>query len=119
MAAQRFGGGGINARALQLCHILTGMAQARQTTTFGELADQLGMNPAFPLPVAQFLDPIAAHCDAHGLPPLTALVLQAGDGIPGGLLRWLHGQPWEQAVEDVFNFDWDGFCLAAPDGRIL
>ena len=107
MALSRFGDyPGINNRALQLWLILICRARGRQTTTFGELAGLIGM-AGFAVPIGMFLGPIAAYCLANGLPPLTALVLQAGNGTPPGLVLLLeqHGLTLAEAQEAVFDFN--------------
>ena len=82
MAGQRFGDGVLSGHATQICHILTRMARERRTTTFVELAGLAGINPAFPPAVVPPLNQVAARCEARRTPPLTALVLLAGDGVP-------------------------------------
>ena len=120
MAAQRSKGDGLSDRALQVCRILVEKARSRQTTTFGELAGLAGMSPNFPPAVVPILKRVAARCHSRGCPPLTALVLKADGSIPSGLCCWLehYGKPWEQAVEDVFDFDWSGFCPSGPEGVV-
>ena len=104
-------------RSLRLWLILTCMARARQTTTFGELAPLIGMNPAFALPVAGFLNPIAAFCYKNELPLLPTLVLQAGGGTPAGLAAWLQRfqQTLLEAQEAVFGFDWYELFPPTPE----
>ncbi len=106
-----------NNRSLRIWLILIRMAPARQTTTFGELAELIGMNRRFPLPVAGFLEPIAALCDQNGLPPLTALVLSANGKTPAGLVVWLQrfGQTLPQAQQAVFTFDWYNIFPPTPE----
>ena len=93
------------------------MAHARQTTTIGELAGLIGMNPTFALPVAQYLDPIAALCYQNELPLLTALVLSANGNTPVGLVAWLQRfqQTLPQAQQAVFNFDWYDIFPPTPE----
>jgi putative restriction endonuclease len=92
------------------------MARARQATTFGELAPLIGMNPAFPLPVAGYLNPIAAFCYENELPLLPALVLRADGHIPEGLVAWLQRfqQTLPEAQETVFDFDFDWYDIFPP-----
>ena len=108
---------GANNRALRLWLILTCMARARQATTFGELAQLIGMNPAFALPVAGYLNPIAALCYENELPLLTALVLSASGDTPTGLAAWLQRfqQTLPEAQEAVFNFDWYDIFPPTPE----
>ena len=103
--------------SLRLWLILTRMAHARQTTTFGALAPLIGMNPAFALPVARPLNPIAAFCHENELPLLTALVLRVGPGIPEGLVGWLQcfQQTLPEAQAAVFCFDWYNIFPPTPE----
>ena len=105
-----------NNRSLRLWLILIRMAHARQTTTFGELAQLIGMG-AFPPAIVPFLTRIADFCDQNGLPPLTALVLQAGGGIPAGLDALLQrsGQTLLQAQQAVFDCDWYDILPPTPE----
>lgn len=108
---------GANNRVLRVWLILIRMAHARQTTSFGELAPLIGMSRTFALPVAQYLDPIAALCYQNELPLLTALVLSANGNTPAGLATWLQrfGQTLPQAQQAVFNFDWYDIFPPTPE----
>lgn len=90
------------ARALQIWQILIGRAHQRQTVTYAELARLMGMKGAGVL--SRMLDPVRLVCDAHGLPPLTILVVNATTGLPGeGLPQAeLHAER-----ERVFRHDWN------------
>jgi hypothetical protein len=56
-------------RASQIWPVLAWAARLRQTITYPQLGQLIGV-PRHGL--GQLLEPIQAHCLAHGLPPLTA-----------------------------------------------
>jgi len=89
------------ARALQIWQILIGLASNRQTITYGQLANLMGMGGAGVL--AAMLDPVRLLCDANGLPPLTILVVNATTGLPGNGLPQAELQAER---ERVFRQDW-------------
>lgn len=88
------------ARAWQ---ILVGIAKENRTTTYGELAQQLGVHHRVcPL----FLAPIQEHCMAQSLFPLTAIVVGKQSGLPGhGFIAWDISDA-KTAFEKVYQFNW-------------
>lgn len=116
MAAQR-----LSEQALAICGTLTELALARQTTTFGDLAILAGMGQNAAQAAGRIVSQvIAARCEARGTPPLTALVLNAAGEPPAPLEAILQarGLTLFQAQQDVFNFDWSGFCPSGPEGAV-
>ncbi len=94
-------------------HFLVDAARAGRPTTYGKVAEALGTHPRV---VPQVLEVVRALCLDKGWPPLTVLVLQAGQKRPGEAFL----DPWmsrdtPQAVKDakveeflqrVYSFDW-------------
>lgn len=98
--------------------ILTEVARQRDKITYGEVASRIGSGHRmlnWPLGVIQ------DFCLAHGLPPLTILVVQKGKGTPGtGFTAWdlnledagfaaVWGYPWPE--DNPFGFAADGTSL--------
>ncbi|WP_208797169.1 hypothetical protein [Vreelandella titanicae] len=76
----------------------------RRSFTYGGIAKILGFSGAGTM--AQFLGPIMWICEDNDWPPLTALVVNKGSGLPGDGLSTL-----EEVNEDreaVFSFNWFG-----------
>src|SRR5947209_16378988 len=67
-------------RAIQIWSILGFAARSRQVLTYGILARMVGILPHH---LGQFLEPVQSYCLLHGLPPLTAIVVQESTGLPG------------------------------------
>ena len=89
-------------RAVELWPILVQLAQDRETRTYSELASTMGLRG--PRPMWMFLGPIMHYCDAKGLPPLTAVVVQMNTGRPGtGLLT---STDPARDKRRVFAYDW-------------
>jgi len=89
-------------RGLQIWLILVGKAHARQTITYGALADLLGFERAGTL--APLLGHVMFFCRASGLPPLTVLVVNQETGRPGDGLTGV--EDVDRARERVFQYDW-------------
>jgi alkylated DNA nucleotide flippase Atl1 len=98
----------LEARAVQIWQILTGMAYNRQTTTYGEIADILGYEGAGVL--GRQLGHIMFFCAQNKLPPLTVLVVNGDTGLPGEGLETKKDLHRER--ENVFNYDW--FSIYPP-----
>jgi hypothetical protein len=94
-------------RASQIWQILVHKAAARETVTYGEVADLMGIGSAQGLGV--FLNQIKRYCEANGHPPLHVLAVSKSTGRPGeGLpVDDFHGDR-----ERVFSFNW--FALVPP-----
>lgn len=87
----------------QLWSVLTCAAQQRKLLTYGEVAPIIETNP---LSVRYALGPIQDYCMGAGLPPLTAILVNAEKNTPGaGFIAWdvadIH-----TAHQGVFDFEW-------------
>jgi hypothetical protein len=90
-------------RALQIYYVLLGLAYNRQTMTYENLAEIIGIgNVAVSL--TQPLEILMKYCKANNLPPLTILVVQKHTGIPGQGLTTI--EDLNKDREKVFNFEW-------------
>ena len=86
-------------RAGRVWPILTMLAARRETTTYGELSERIGIHHRA---LHYALAPIQDHCEERSLPPLTILVRNADTGEPGGGFHdWNRGREGE-----VWAFDW-------------
>lgn len=100
-------------RAAQVWAVLAWAARHRQTIIYQQLAQATGMHTPG---LGKMLDPIQAYCVQKKLPPLTALVVNKEDGLPG------HGFTAAQAVQvasdqaAVFAFDWLAHGNPLPSG---
>jgi hypothetical protein len=94
----------LETRSAQIWSLLTYAASLRATLTYKRLGELIGAPPAA---LGAWLEPIQSYCLVHQpeeLPPLTALVVREGDGMPGGGFTGASNVPRAQA--DVFGFDW-------------
>jgi hypothetical protein len=91
-------------RAVQIWQILVSKAHNRQIMTYNDLRKILGLGGAGVL--AHPLGHIMYFCSQNGLPPLTALVVNAETGIPGEGLD-VDGD-LNVAREKVFKYNWYG-----------
>ena len=66
-------------RALQIWQVLIGAAHSRQTLTYEDLGEIVGL---LARGVGRYLYIISRYCTAHDLPPLTVLVVQKASGLP-------------------------------------
>lgn len=89
-------------RALQIFTILVGCAHRRETLTYKLLANRLGYKGAGVLD--KQLGLIMYWCDGNGLPPLTVLVVNSENGLPGGGL--IASSDFHADRETVFNTNW-------------
>jgi hypothetical protein len=81
--------------------ILTASAKYRQTLTYGELGERLGIGG--PTPVRNALWPIQDLCMEKEWPRLTSIVLSKHTGQPGvGFIAWDGNR--QEAHEEVFIF---------------
>lgn len=97
-------------RALQVWQILISKAHNRQTVTYINLANMIGYSDARPIP--NILELIMRYCDQNRIPPLTALVVNKGTGIPGNGLTTLKNGDTDR--EEVFNYDWYSIIPPTP-----
>ena len=97
-------------RALQVWQVLIGAAHRRQTITYEQLGEQVGL---LARGVGRYLFILQAYCGDHDLPPITALVVGKESGRPGEG-SGLEDVPAAQAR--VYEVDWYGLRpLAAAD----
>jgi putative restriction endonuclease len=90
-------------RAYRAWPILTAKASARQTITYSEFADHLGIHVR---PVRYVLHVIQAWCLAEEKPPLTILVVNKGQGRQGqGFIAWDTSHV-EEGYRAVFAYPW-------------
>ena len=82
-------------RAHQVWQVLICAAHQRQTLTYGQLADRIGLT-GFGI--------VMKYCDANGLPPLTCLVVNQETGLPGSGLTTLADLPRDR--EAVYQHAW-------------
>jgi len=95
--------------------ILTAAAKRRQTMTYGELGERLGIGGA--TPVRNALWPIQDLCMEKEWPPLTGIVLNKQTGQPGvGFIAW--DGNLQDAHEEVFSFPWDEMPTPFPKGFV-
>jgi len=95
-------------RAAQVWSLLVCAARERKTYTYGGVADILGFRGAGVM--AQILGCVMWYCEVHGLPPLTALVVNRTTGLPGEGLSTVQDPNADR--EAAFSFDW--FELEPP-----
>ena len=88
-------------RALQIWRILIGAAHHRESLTYQEVGDLIGMPP---IALTQPLNLIMDYCQRHDLPPVPVLVVRQRTGKPGP------GYPRPDTVdadrEAVFSHNW-------------
>lgn len=97
-------------RAAQIWQVLIAAAHHRQTITYRLLGERVGLEPnMLPLPLAL----VARYCATRQWPPLTVLVVQAGDGKPGDAFVWAT-EP-DMAREAVYEYAW--FRLRPPSAQ--
>ena len=86
-------------RAFRAWPILTTLAAQHGITTYGKLAEGIGIHHR---PLHYALAPIQDYCEQEDLPPLTILVRNKDTGKPGGGFHdWNRGRE-----EEVWAFDW-------------
>ena len=96
------------ARALQIWLILIGSAIRRETQTYGEIAEAIGV-PA--IAVGGFLNYIHHFCEQNDLPQLTVLVVRQDTGEPGDGYLGSRCTMYSDR-EQVYQYDW--FCIFPP-----
>ena len=97
-------------RAAQLWALLAVAARNRQVLTYRIVAGAIGV----PLPaVGGFLEPVQSYCIKKHLPPLTALVVGEGSGMPGEGFIAAENIPRAQA--QVFSEDWLARNAPSPE----
>ncbi len=102
-------------RALQAWQVLIARAANRQTITYDQLGEVMYEKRAAGVH-AQTLDLIASFCKQHGLPPLTAIVVQTGHGRPGTGIP-VDTNNLDALREQVYECNW--FTVVPPNPSAL
>lgn len=92
------------ARAVQAWQILISKAMNRQTITYEGLSLLMYKKPA-PGVLDHILGHIAYYCQDNELPPLTAIVVGKGRGIPGADIP-IDPATFDSERERVYDYDW-------------
>ena len=88
-------------RAWQVWPLLALAARNRQTLTYEIVARLTGMaTPG----LGSVLEPIQSYCMLHGLPALSALVVNKATGLPG--TGFIAAQDVPREFIRIFNHDW-------------
>jgi hypothetical protein len=93
------------ARALQAWQILVGKAMNRQTITYEQIS-QLMYGKSAPGVLAAVLGHVAFYCNDHGLPALTAIVVNSVSGLPGAEIPVDDLRKLNEEREEVYMRDW-------------
>lgn len=91
-------------RSMQIWMLLVCAAKDRNSYTYGQIAEILGMGGAGVM--SQFLGPIMWYCEDMEYPPLTVLVVNQDTGLPGEGLTTI--EEVNEDRESVFNYNWFG-----------
>jgi hypothetical protein len=93
-------------RALQMWQVLIGAAHNRETLTYAQLADLVGMghDGTGAVTVSSCLALLMDYCDHNNLPPITILIVNKGTGQPGAGLSTIGDLNKDR--EAVFNEEW-------------
>ncbi len=90
-------------RASQIWAVLAWAATHRQSITYAQLAKLIGVPTAG---LGQLLEPVQSYCITQQLPPLTAIVVQQGSGLPGSGFTGATAEQYAQAIAKVFSYNW-------------
>ncbi len=93
----------VSQRACQIWAVLAWAAKHRQSITYPELAQLIGV-PTVAL--GQLLEPIHSYCSLKNLPYLTILVVQRDTGYPGLGFTGVLVEKYAEETAKVFLFDW-------------
>jgi len=99
-------------RAQQLWSILVFAARWRQILTYELVGKACGLPPPS---LGDFLRPIQQLCTERAIPPLTSIVVNKSDGLPGD--GFIAAKDIPRAQLSVFEHDW--FGEDAPSGPDL
>lgn len=100
----------LHERAWQAWPLLAFAASHRQTMTYEILGRLTGMHAAGLGPVLEHLQ---SYCLIHDLPPLTAIVVNKGTGLPSEGFVAASNVP--RAFIQVFEHDWMSRACPSPD----
>lgn len=91
-------------RAYLAWNVLVSYAIKKNTITYKELTDKIGVSHH--RPARFFLDIIQDHCMSEKLPPLSILVVNQS-GLPGsGFVAWADIATFDQGANLVYDFNW-------------
>lgn len=91
-------------KAVELWPLLIKKAMSHKTLTYAEARDHLEYPTC--LPVIHVLWNITDYCDAHNLPPLTAIVISARTKTCGKGFTDVKGTDIESMQKKVFDRNW-------------
>jgi len=95
----------MHSKSVRLSHkiwpILIDIASARKTITYKELGARLQIYGQALQNFDRILAPIKHYCINENLPPLSALVVYTGSGLPGS-----GAEADELDIEQVFTYNW-------------
>lgn len=97
-------------RAWQAWPVLTWAARNRQVITYEILARLTGMHAAG---LGSVLEKIQSYCLLNRLPPLSALVVNKGTGLPSPGFVAVTDVP--RALVEVFEYDWLSRVCPTPE----
>jgi len=100
----------LSERAWQTWPLLTFAAQHRQVLTYEVVARHTGMHPPG---IGSVLEQIQSYCLLGKLPPLSAIVVNKGTGLPSAGFIATTDAP--RAFVEVFEFDWLSIPCPTPD----
>ena len=101
-------------RAWEIWPIFVDKASRRETITYGELAESIGI-PGAAHGMGEYLNPIMWYCANQGLPPLTAVVVNQDTGRPGAGLITIDPENVDEVWKSVFGHNWRGVCQPTPE----
>lgn len=90
-------------RGMQIWVVLCGCAHNRQTITYKDLAQLIGMGAGT---LARPLGHVMRYCESNDLPALTSLVVKTGGGKPGTGLTSVQPGAMDAMRERVFRHNW-------------
>jgi hypothetical protein len=92
-------------RSVQLAHKiwprLMILAERRETITYQDLGESLGISGRALQNFDRILAPIKYYCLQHGLPQLSALVVRKDSGLPG-----TGAEADDTDIDQVFHYTW-------------
>jgi hypothetical protein len=100
-------------RAVQAWQILVAAAMNRQTITYLGLSQQMYEKAAAGV-LDKILGHIAYYCNENKLPPLTAIVVGKGRGIPGRDIP-VDRTKVDRLRESVYGFKWYNVVPPSPE----
>lgn len=90
-------------RASQIWAVLAWAARNRQSLTYTQLSELIGVPRAG---LGKLLEPIQSYCMLNKLPPLTVLVVKQESGLPGHGFTGASAGDLAKEQMQVFTQDW-------------